>query len=136
MPTHFENEFRGHLAIQRNKGHGTAEHADTAYEVEATYYGPGFQVTEMNSVVETLMYNAHTMVDEEHVDLRFGVMIRPRSNDRRFSDAYVAQYVAVLMNGFRQDVKIWETKRWRDRPILVDGDGPIEQLRAWYSQFY
>ncbi|MFO0694728.1 MAG: Rieske 2Fe-2S domain-containing protein [Polyangiales bacterium] len=136
VPVEFENEFVGHRAIQRSVGHGMGEHRHTNYRLEATYYGPGFQITEMHSVVETLMYNAHTMVDEDTVDLRFGVMIQPGSNDARFNEAYVSAYVDVLMNGFRQDARIWEHKRWRDRPVLCDGDGPILKLREWYAQYF
>lgn len=136
VPKGFENEFDGHRAVQRSRGHGMGEHATTDYTLEATYYGPSYQITEMHSVVETILYNTHTMVDEEHVDLRFGLMMQPGSDGGRFTEAYVAGYVDVLMNGFRQDARIWEHKRWRDRPVLCDGDGPIMQLRAWYAQYF
>lgn len=135
VPVEFSNEFVGHRAIQRSKGHGMGEHAETNYDLEATYYGPGYQITVMHSVVETLMYNAHTQVDENTVDLRFGVRIKPGAADARFDEAYVSAYVDVLMNGFRQDARIWEHKRWRERPVLCDGDGPILKLRAWYAQY-
>lgn len=136
VPTTFENEFDGHRAIQRAKGHGMGEHETTFYDLEATYYGPGYQITVMHAVVETLMYNTHTQIDEDTIDLRFGVMFKPGSNDPRFDDVYVRHYVDVLMNGFRQDARIWEHKRWRDRPVLCDGDGPIAALREWYAQYY
>ena len=136
VPVAFENEFEGHRAVQRSAGHGMGEHATTQYRLEATYYGPGFQITDMDSVVQTLMYNAHTMVDEEHVDLRFGVMIAPGTAGERFSEAYVDHYVDTLMHGFRQDARIWEHKRYRTQPALCDGDGPIMQLRRWYAQYY
>lgn len=35
-----------------------------------------------------------------------------------------------------QDIPIWETKRYRERPTLCDGDGPSMQYRKWASQFY
>jgi hypothetical protein len=35
-----------------------------------------------------------------------------------------------------QDVPIWENKRYRERPILCEGDGPIMQYRKWAAQFY
>ncbi len=135
VPTKFENEFDGHRAVQRSTGHGMGEHANTHYTLEATYYGPSYQITEMHSVVETVMYNAHTMVDEHTVDLRFGLMMQPGSGDPRFDEAYVEGYVQVLMHGFRQDARIWEHKRWRERPVLCDGDGPILKLRQWYAQY-
>ncbi len=135
-PVEFSNEFDGHKAIQRSAGHGLGEHATTHYRLEAVYYGPGFQITEMHSVVETLIYNAHTMIDEDHVELRFGLTIKPTSNGGRFEETYVQHYVDTLMHGFQQDARIWEHKRWRDRPVLCDGDGPIMQLRQWYAQYY
>lgn len=136
VPAQFTNEFVGHRAIQHSIGHGMGEHATTGYDLTATYHGPGFQITEMSSVVETRLYNAHTMIDDNLVDLRFGIMFRVGSHQGRFSDAYVADYVDVVMHGFQQDARIWEHKRYRERPVLCDGDGPIAQLRAWYAQFY
>jgi len=50
----------------------------------------------------------------------------------RYADAYVKN----LQVGFAEDIQIWENKRWRDRPMLCDGDGPIGALRRWYRQFY
>ena len=37
---------------------------------------------------------------------------------------------------WRNDVHIWENKIHRDRPMLVQEDGPILRLRRWFSQFY
>jgi 3-ketosteroid 9alpha-monooxygenase subunit A len=41
-----------------------------------------------------------------------------------------------LKAGFEDDTKIWESKLYRETPILCDGDGPISQARRWYRQFY
>jgi len=136
VPAEFTNEFVEHRAIQHSIGRGMGEHATTGYELTATYHGPGYQITEMSSVVDTRLYNAHTMVEDDLVDLRFGIMFRRGSHADRFSDAYVDDYVSVVMHGFQQDARIWEHKRYRDRPVLCDGDGPIGALRAWYAQFY
>jgi hypothetical protein len=35
-----------------------------------------------------------------------------------------------------QDAPIWETKRYLDRPILAEGDGPIAEYRRYCKQFY
>ncbi len=34
------------------------------------------------------------------------------------------------------DMIVWNNKKYRARPILCDGDGPILQYRAWFKQFY
>ena len=35
-----------------------------------------------------------------------------------------------------QDAPIWETKRYVERPILAEGDGPIAEYRRYCKQFY
>ncbi|MOA69956.1 3-ketosteroid-9-alpha-monooxygenase oxygenase subunit [compost metagenome] len=39
-------------------------------------------------------------------------------------------------NSFYQDVDIWKHKIRIDNPLLAEGDGPVYQLREWYSQFF
>ena len=34
------------------------------------------------------------------------------------------------------DMIVWNNKKYRPRPLLCDGDGPILQYRAWFKQFY
>jgi phenylpropionate dioxygenase-like ring-hydroxylating dioxygenase large terminal subunit len=34
------------------------------------------------------------------------------------------------------DLIVWNNKKYRARPILCDGDGPILQYRAWFKKFY
>ena len=31
---------------------------------------------------------------------------------------------------------IWENKVYRERPALVEDDGPLPELRRWARQFY
>jgi hypothetical protein len=39
-------------------------------------------------------------------------------------------------HGLQADVPIWRDKIFRDRPLLVKGDGPVTEFRRWYGQFY
>ena len=39
-------------------------------------------------------------------------------------------------SGIYQDIPIWNAKRFVDKPLLVQGDGPIVQYRKWAAQFY
>ena len=39
-------------------------------------------------------------------------------------------------DGLQADVPIWRDKIYRERPVLVKGDGPIAEFRRWYQQFY
>lgn len=135
----FENEFVGERAIQRASGGGVPDGPHTSsdfdYASEAVYYGPGYQITWMHHRVETILLNAHTRVDDAYVDLRFGVMVQSPLDAKTVSRIARA-YVADIREGFAKDVAIWEHKRYRDAPVLCDGDGPIGALRKWYAQFY
>ena len=135
-PAEFKNEYVGHTAKQINKGvayslGGGEDH----YTLEATYYGPAYQVTRMKGVATGLLINCHVPIDEERVDLRFAVALSSKL-DREMSDKFAAQYIDNLREGFLQDVRIWENKIYLDKPMLCDGDGPITKLRRWYKQFY
>lgn len=134
----FENEFVGHLAIQRSAGVGAPTHrfAGTAYSIEAVYHGPGVQFSRFESRgIRVLFLNANTMIDERTVDLRFGVRVAT-GGDPRYHDGFLRHFIGDLQRGYAQDVAIWEHKVHRERPLLAEGDGPIGPLRAWYRQFF
>jgi hypothetical protein len=42
----------------------------------------------------------------------------------------------TTIDGFLEDVIIWEHKTCLVQPLLCDGDGPIIELPRWYAQFY
>jgi hypothetical protein len=34
-----------------------------------------------------------------------------------------------------EDMIIWAHKRYLEKPMLFDGDGPFAKMRRWYGQF-
>jgi len=132
----FENEFNGHIAIQRNTGVAYPRGGGKdRFSLEATYYGPGFQITNMQGYLNAMLVNAHTMVEDNVLDLRFGVSIKAREGEV-VTEEMKDKYIENLTVGFLEDVQIWENKVYRDLPMLCAGDGPIGKLRRWYGQFY
>ncbi len=132
----FENDFVDHKAIQRTKGIAYPRGGGKdRFELEATYYGPGYQISDMRGYLHSMLVNAHTMVDENTLDLRFGVTVKPRDGVDVGEDL-LNMYVENLTTGFLEDVQIWENKTFRARPLLCADDGPIMRLRRWYAQFY
>jgi 3-ketosteroid 9alpha-monooxygenase subunit A len=155
----FENEYDAHRATQRTEGIATPPGGGTDhFKIEATYFGPGFQISHMDGVLESILILAHTPVSldggargrgfvedgdpfdrlydgADHIDLRFGVSLRMtggRSRTEKFSEMYLDN----LRRGFMEDIEIWENKVFRPSPQLVPGDGPVGSLRRWYRQFY
>jgi len=89
----------------------------------------------MKGYLESRLLLAHTPVDEEYLDLRFGVSLKIVGDAERTA-GFAKQYIDNLRLGFHEDIALWENKRWRDRPTICEGDGPIGRLRTWYRQFY
>ena len=132
----FENEFDGHKATQHTRGVAyPVGGGKDEFEITATYFGPGYQISWMKGVLEARLINAHTPVDEGSVDLRFGVMLKIVGTEEK-TKKFAAMYAENLRLGFHQDIAIWENKKYRESPVLCDGDGPIMKLRKWYAQFY
>ena len=132
----FENEFDGHKATQKTKGVAyPLGGGKDEFEITATYFGPGYQISWMKGVLETRLINAHTPIDEHRLDLRFGVLMKFLGSEEK-TKKIADMYTQNLTLGFHQDRAIWENKKYREIPVLCDGDGPIIKLRQWYAQFY
>jgi 3-ketosteroid 9alpha-monooxygenase subunit A len=133
----FDNEFKGHLAIQRNSGIAYPRGGGKdRFALEATYYGPGFQISDMRGVpAQPACERAH---DGRRRDagpaVRRGAEAQRRQ--RRATRRSRKGYIDNLTTGFLEDVRIWENKAYRQPPLLCKADGPIMKLRKWYSQFY
>lgn len=142
MPVHgtdaqkFRNEFNGHVGVQYNEGVAyPLGGGSDPYSLTATYYGPAYMVTHMKGVMESLLINAHTPIEKGKLHLRFAVSLRHGGNIEK-TEQFVKQYIDNLRQGYLQDVTIWETKVFREKPVLCDGDGDLGGIRRWYRQFY
>ncbi len=50
---------------------------------------------------------------------------------------WLASYVVGnWLSQWCEDVRLWESKVYRERPMLVKGDGPVHPMRKWYRRFY
>ena len=85
--------------------------------------------------MNAFLVNAHTMIDENTLDLRFGVSLQAKEGIDDIA-VFGKAYVENLTTGFMEDVEIWENKVFRDVPLLCASDGPIMKRRKWYRQFY
>ena len=104
-------------------------------QVESMSYAFGFAFIRFTGLVETLLINSVTPIDEEYVDVRFSFRVK-KLHDADITKGVGAAFVAEVSRQLEQDIPIWENKRYIDPPILCDGDGPIGPFRKWCRQFY
>jgi 3-ketosteroid 9alpha-monooxygenase subunit A len=132
----FSFEVNGHTATQRTKGRALLPNGGAdPFSSSTTYHGPGYLLMRMDGQLQNYMLLAHTLVEENELDLWMAVTLKIVGNRER-TQGYVAGYLDNLKKGFEDDIRIWENKIYRDPALLCDGDGPIGRLRKWYRQFY
>jgi 3-ketosteroid 9alpha-monooxygenase subunit A len=133
----FDNIYDEHKATQVTAGIAYPRGGgEDKFNLEATYHGPAYQVTYMNGVIQSIYFQAHTPIDENTLQLRFGVSLPVISGDPDKSRKFAGMYVQNLTTGYHEDIQIWENKTYKERPVLCPGDGPIGKLRKWYKQFF
>jgi phenylpropionate dioxygenase-like ring-hydroxylating dioxygenase large terminal subunit len=93
-------------------------------------YGPGIALLRAEGLMTVL--TATTAIDRRHVRLLWHFHLPPAMAE--FADDVVASVTGE--HGLGADAPIWRDKVFRDRPLLVKGDGPITEFRRWYAQFY
>ena len=132
----FENEYDRHMATQITEGVAYPRGGgQDRFSLRATYYGPAYQITMMDGVIQSMYFQAHTPIDFNTLQLRFGVSLKGLGTGTK-AEKFAKAYVDNLTLGYHEDVEIWENKRYVSRPTLCDGDGPVGLLRKWYRQFY
>jgi cholesterol 7-dehydrogenase len=106
----------------------------TRARASITFLGPGgltvFQISipKLGSVV---LFHTHTPTAplEQTVQFRWYA-------DKRLPRLLVSYVVGSWIAQWRNDIAIWESKHFQQRPMLVPGDGPVLRMRRWYKQFY
>lgn len=132
----FEVIIDGPRATQRSLGRGHNLQGDPIPVVSvATYHGPAIQLTRLQWAYDMVLINSHIPITENKLLLRFGVTLKA-GKGVTLPPAVLEAHVAAARNGYFEDVAIWENKRWREQPLLTDGDGPIGEVRSWYASFF
>jgi nitrite reductase/ring-hydroxylating ferredoxin subunit len=109
---------------------------DFAYDISV--HGLGCSIVEVDVLtfgMRSRQLVLATPVDETHIELRVGAAIRTLP-DPAATEGLFSMLFAGFLEDVRQDVPIWENKRYVDRPALAAGDGPIPTYRKWAQQFY
>jgi len=96
--------------------------------------GPGFSLQHFTGMFETYCLAMPTPITADKMLVRF-MFTHPREISE-IKTMLAQGYTDEVCNQIEQDINIWEHKHYLPNPILCDGDGPINQYRKWFSQFY
>lgn len=108
----------------------------------AFYHGPSYVIADMEAEmwgrnIECVMLIGSVPITQDKFMMHFGMKVKALP-ELSFADnqKMIAEYIENGQETFFQDLKIWDTKKRVNNPILCSGDGPLYQLREWYNQFY
>ncbi len=93
-------------------------------------WGPGLAMLRVPGFMS--VHTATTPIDRRHVRLLWNFYLPEETAS--LAEEIIAGVTGA--HGLLADVPIWRDKIFRDRPLLVRGDGPITEFRRWYAQFY
>lgn len=74
-------------------------------------------------------------VREGRVHMRLATSVKKMGNPLLTQAAHRLAFKG-LCDEVDSDLPIWESKRYVERPVLAQGDGPIHKYRKWAKQFY
>lgn len=138
---YFANVFEGHVATQITVG-TSATLTENALRTYNSYFGPAVHFTHMvadhqGQPLESILLLIHVPRDLNSFHQRFGVIVKKLPGWTDEQNAQLAEsYSQAVFEAFAGDQKIWDSKVRIDNPMLCENDGPVYQLREWYSQFY
>jgi len=135
---YFENEFDGHIAIQRQGGgHRTLVDGAGGFSTDTWYTGPGILQCRMTGAFKTHMLICHTPVEDGVTRAWHALMVESKNTPVREPDIAAARaYQATSLAAFAQDFELWATKRAALKVLQIPADGPLGAARRWYKQFY
>ena len=108
---------------------------DDSFALTQVAYGLGLAWLEVDDPIPYRLLVAATPTDEEHVDLRLLFLVYEGPGATELSSKGNSA-VNLIAGNTAKDIVVWEHKVFRDRPLLVPGDGPIGVFRKWAKQFY
>ncbi len=114
----------------------TTPQGEVEGRVDIEAHGPGFGVTRFHGIVETLLLVTGIPLDDELHQTTLRMSVRRIEGNEAATRGVARAFLAELERQYAQDIPIWENKRYLERPLLCDGDGPIALVRRFYRQFY
>lgn len=104
--------------------------------VDIHLHGPGVGITRFQGIVETLLLITGIPIEAELHRTTIRFIIKKIDGSEAATRGVAKAFVEEITRQYNQDIPIWENKRFLEKPMLCDGDGPIPLLRRYYKQFY
>jgi phenylpropionate dioxygenase-like ring-hydroxylating dioxygenase large terminal subunit len=103
--------------------------------VDSELYGMGIDVVRHRGLGRSCTLLTVTPIDGEVVDARYTFFVLTDAETGEMSRMGLG-FARDFCKQIEQDIPIWESKIYRDRPQLARGEGAITEFRSWARQSY
>jgi len=124
-----EHKRRGFLKTNQPTPRGNVEGS-----IENANIGPGLSVVRFKGLCDTVLLANVTPVTTEHTIAHYAFYQRKADIGGplgRVGEAIIKNIAQQM----EEDRIIWDRKKYYEKPMLCDGDGPFAKFRKWYAQF-
>ena len=97
--------------------------------------GPGQVTVRFSGICDTLLMANLTPVDSENTRA-FYAFIQKKVDGEEPVGGVADAIVKDICKQMSEDQVIWAHKKYFEKPMLCDNDGPFAKFRKWYAQFY
>jgi phenylpropionate dioxygenase-like ring-hydroxylating dioxygenase large terminal subunit len=97
--------------------------------------GPGDNFTKFEGICDTLLLGSTTPTENEEVITRFS-FLQKKVNGEVPTGGVGAAIIADINKQVKEDIPVWENKKYASKPVLCDSDGPIAKFRKHFATFY
>jgi phenylpropionate dioxygenase-like ring-hydroxylating dioxygenase large terminal subunit len=104
-------------------------------KISGSSNGPGDSMTKFEGICDTLLLGSTTPTENEEVVVRFS-FLQKKVDGQVPSGGVGAAIIADINKQVKEDIPVWENKKYAFKPVLCDSDGPIAKFRKHYATFY
>ncbi|MCB1700864.1 MAG: Rieske 2Fe-2S domain-containing protein [Pseudomonadales bacterium] len=134
IPDVVKLEFTGHTRYGLLKTRQPTPKGEIEGAIENRNIGPGLTFVRFTGLCDTLLMANLTPVSREHTHAKYA-FIQKKVNGKTPAGGIGDAIIANVCQQMEEDRIIWRHKRYFEKPLLCDGDGPFGKFRKWYSQF-
>ncbi len=102
--------------------------------IETTATGPCQSVVEYKDVTHVVQAQQVTPIDSKTTHVRWQMYYTPGLSDGQLRVTQAR--IRDLLSQIEQDIPIWNNKQNMEKPLLVQGDGPILAYRRNYDKYF
>jgi 3-ketosteroid 9alpha-monooxygenase subunit A len=127
-------EFEGHTRRGLLRTRNPTPKGVIEGSIENQNIGPGLAIVRFSGIVDTVLLAHLTPVSANHTRAFYSFI--QKNSDAESGKSRIAEaIVRNICQQMEEDRVIWDRKKYYEKPMLCDGDGPFAKFRKWYKQF-